>query len=210
MRRLTESQGSILIWTLLLGISLATVFFFFSQRLNANVASQRETIQYQNARLYFESYIAYIQSLNSAQLTAMRIVDDGNISFGGDISGTLTNEVESISGLLDAGASVTYKANPGTGNVRVEWDACPSDATEIIEINDVPTTPTADLCGTTYDKAITTTDESIKLKALAGPTSYELTQTGDAVLYDKKWQLDLELGINFRKKLTTSLIFIPN
>lgn len=210
MRRLTKSRGSILIWTLLLGISLATVFFFFSMRLNFIVASQRETIRYQNARLYFESYIAYIQSLDVADLVSLR----GNIDFDG-ITVTLTNETDEIVGILDAGQSTTFEiAGDDTKKVKIEWDHCDDeDEVEIVEI-----TPSVAFFETNcpgypfdYDDVAESTAPSFTLKATSAPVKYRVMTMNEAtVLYDNKWHLDLELAINFRKKLTTSIAFIPS
>ncbi len=206
MRRLTESRGSILIWTLLLGISLATVFFFFSMRLNANIYSQRETIKYQNARLYFESYIAYIQSQGVAELNGIR----GNIDFDG-ITGTLTNEVEEIVGRLDMAADVTYEVEEIDGfKAKIEWNKCGEKG--VMEITPAPATPLITTnCGSgSYDGLSESNGSPFTLKNLSEPFTYMITPQGKAIIYDREWHLDLELVINFRKKLTTSLTFIPN
>ncbi|MBN2306839.1 hypothetical protein JXD20_02540 [Candidatus Peregrinibacteria bacterium] len=209
MRKITESRGSILIWTLLLGISLATVFFFFAQRLNSNVAAQRETIQYQNARLLFESYITYVQSLDSATLAGMR----GDINFEGMITGTLTNEAKMITGVLDAGAEAIFTANfpnPAADKIKIEWDLCPPDDIEVLELDG--SSPGIGSGGCTvfnYERSGETMAASFTLSAPAGPTHYRLTAINDATLYDSKWQLDIEYPIGFRKKLTTSINFVP-
>ncbi|MBU0705632.1 hypothetical protein KJ657_04050 [Patescibacteria group bacterium] len=214
MKKSVSARGSILIWTLLLGLSLATVFFFFSQRLNAGAASQRETIEYQNARLFLESYVAYLQSLGTADLITLRDADGGEIDFEG-ITGTLTNEAEKITGVVDAGGNVSFSAqipNPDNDNIKVEWDLCPQDATELLSINPVPAALiVSGGCGelAPYENASQTTHTSFSLTATAGPTNYRLTAIEGAILYDNKWQLDLELSLGFRKKLTTSLTFSP-
>lgn len=202
----SKSRGSILIWTLLLGISLATVFFFFSQRLNSNVAAQRETIQYQNARLYFESYIAYIQSLDAVTLATLPDAD-GNIDFDG-ISGTLTNKTDEIVGLLDAGDDISYTADLGAGTLQVEWGHNPAEDTDLLEIDGLLAVSVPTPCGD-YCFAVGIGSGSFTLSAPAGPIPYRLSATGDAVLYDTEWQLDLEYSVSFRKKLTTSLTFTP-
>ena len=197
-----------MIWTLLLGISLATVFFFFSQRLSSNVEAQRETIEYQNARLFFESYVAYVQSLGSGTLAGMR----GPIDFQG-ITGTLTNEQEIITGILDADTEITYTAdipNPATDNIKIEWDICPPDDIEALEIDGAPPIPGVNGCsGLFYEKAVGQTSSPFTLSAPAGPTYYSLTAINDAILYDNKWQLNLEYPVGFRKKLITSISFTP-
>lgn len=206
----SKSRGSILIWTLLLGISLATVFFFFSQRLNASSASQRETIQYQNARLYFESYIAYIQSLSDAELSDLRDADDGSISFYG-ITGTLTNETDEIVGVLDMDAEVTYKVDEINGTkAKIEWNLCGEKG--IMEITPSPIAALINnncSSGGTYDGLSESNGSPFTLKNLSAPLTYRILPQGEAIIYDNEWQLDLELPLGFRKKLTTSVTFTP-
>ena len=200
MRKMTESRGSIMIWTLLLGISLATVFFFFSQRLNSNVEAQRETIQYQNARLFFESYVAYIESLDTTTLISLR----GDLSFDG-ITGTLTNEADEIVGRLDMGAEATYEVTDG--NARIDWNLCP-DEEGIMEITPV-VSAYDNTCTNGYKTYTQTSDASFTLRALGEPFTYKVSPVPDAKIYGPKWQLDLEYNAGFRKKLTTSVSFTP-
>lgn len=208
MRKVNASRGSILIWTLLMGIALATVFFFFAQRLGANVSSQRETMEYQNAKLFLESYVAYLQGLDEVELESLR----GEVDFMG-ISGTLTNVTEEITGVLDSGKSIEYSADipsPPTDYVKVEWDSCPADVTEVLEIDGSDPGATPGGCaGLDYDKAVSQTTSPFVLSAIAAPTSYRLTPIEAAILYDKRWKLDLSYSLGFRKRLTSSITFIP-
>ena len=213
MSKLTSARGSILIWTLLMGISLATVFFYFSQRLNSNMAAQRETIEYQNARLYFESYVAYILSLDHATLETMR----GDIDFdNGEITGTLTNAAETLTGVLDSGDSVQFSAAfGGLGDrVKVQWDACPGiDLVELITIDgSEPVFVTGGCDALGYENTADTTLTSFTLSAPGAPTSYQLTAITypSAVLYGPEWTLQLEQSIGFRRKLVTNISFTPD
>ena len=205
---MTETRGSIMIWTLLLGVSLATVFFFFSQRLNSNAEAQRETIQYQNARLFFESYVAYVQSLDETDLASLR----GPIDFQG-ITGTLTNEAEEVTGLLDAGQSVTYElSGDATMQAKIEWDACDDeDDVEILEVTPYDGSAETNCApGFDYDNyALSQTGaSSFELTATGAPVGYRIIPMNPATtLYDKEWKLDLSYTVGFRKKLTKSVIF---
>jgi len=202
MIKFDKSRGSILIWTLLLGISLAVIFFFFSQRLGSNLASQRETIEYQNARLYFESYTTYLQGLGTADLKLLR----GGLEFDG-ISGNLTNETDSIVGMLDMGAEVTYEVEGG--DARIEWNLCTKDEEGIMEIS--PVTEFFDNgCINNYKTYTLNSGPSFTLKSQGEPFTYRISQQVDeAVIYDNEWQLELEYPLGFRKKLKTSIVFTP-
>lgn len=211
MRKMNRSRGSIMIWTLLLGISLATVFFFFAQRLGANVASQRETMEYQSTKIFFESYIAYLEGLGLADLNTIKAAGDINLE---GISGTVTNEVTEITGVLDAGESVTYGiTGDGTEKAKIEWDHC--DDQDDLEILDVDPNigvaetdcPPGDIEYDNYAESIAATFD---LEATAAPVSYRiLPMTEPTVLLDNKWQIDLEMSLGFRKKLTVQRTFIP-
>jgi hypothetical protein len=193
-----------MIWTLLMGITLATVFFFFSQRLNLGVANQRKSMEYLNAELLMESYADYLQSLNELQLEALR----GDLTFEG-MTGTLTNETEEITGMLDADAEVTYTATLKPASyVKVEWGDCPLKDTDLLSINSLIAVPSPGPCST-YGGLTSTTDPSFTLRALSGPINYKLSYVGDAKLYDNEWHLTLESIVSFRKKITLDRTFTP-
>ncbi|MDH5597427.1 MAG: hypothetical protein OEY44_04935 [Candidatus Peregrinibacteria bacterium] len=202
-------RGSILIWTLLLGLSLATVFFFFAQRLNMNSANQRDTIQYQNARALIESYADYLSALDAASLSGL----SSELSLlDGAITGTLSNAVPYIEGVLDAGASVSLDASfptPASDKVKVEWDACPVSATEILEISGSPSLASGNCPSLAYENSAELTDASFTLTAPAGPVSYRVSPIGGAVILDNKWQLHLEMPVNFRRSITIDKVIIP-
>lgn len=210
MSKMIRSRGSIMIWTLLLGISLATVFFFFAQRLGANVASQRKTMEYQNAKVFLESYVAYIEGLDSLSLGAIR--DGDPIDLNG-ITGTVTNEAETITGILDVGDNISYTADvpsSPTDKIQIEWDACPADA-ESLAISSIFAGPASGGClGASYEEGADSDASSFDLTAFGAPTSYKLTAINDAVLYDNKWYLDLEMSLGFRKKFTVHRTFTPS
>ena len=211
MSKMNKSRGSIMIWTLLMGISLATVFFFFAQRLGANVASQRQTMEHESTKMFFDSYIDYVEGLDSSALEDIR---NNVVGMPTGITGTVTNVVDEIMGTLDAGGSISYTAiidNPPTDYIKIEWDICDPDTTEILEINGLPASPIppGGCPGMDYENVLAQTTSPFTLSAPAGPTYYQLTAIESAVLYDNKWQLNLEINLGFRKKLTTNLTFIP-
>jgi hypothetical protein len=212
MTKFRFPRGSIMIWTLLMGISLAVVFFFFSVRLNASVASQRETMVYLNARLLMDSYADYVETLSLGDLEDMKAA--GSIDFNG-FTGTLTNDAEEITGTVDAFAdSPVYKF---TDNISIEWNLCSNNfKADLVLVNgtetlsphvDNPCTPDG------YDDLITAdvaeaTPFSFKSNGI--PFEYRIkSTTPDQSVPGNEWQLNLEMPLGFRKKITVSRTFTP-
>ncbi len=211
MMKSLKNKGSIMIWTLLLGISLTTVFFFFSQRLNANVAAQRETIEHVKAEAFINSYADYIEQLDLANTE----LKEGDIGFYG-IEGTLTNDVLSITGSLDAGEeSAEYKFSD---EVTIEWNLCSDNKLTDITVEDGGDTtyehPAGPACASSlpgYDDEVTImVNDPFKIKAQSGPLHYRITSTTpDTNLEDNVWHLNVELPIGFRKKFSITRTFTP-
>jgi hypothetical protein len=94
-----HNKGSILIWTVMLGAILTSVFFFLAMRLRGSLTTQNELIEYQSGKAYLESYADYL---------AANPPIDGPITFdNGAITGTLTSNLTSIEGILDSGETKT-------------------------------------------------------------------------------------------------------
>ena len=212
MMILREKSGSILIWSLLLGLSLASVFFFFSQRLNQNSAAQRETIKYQNAVGLLESYADYLQTLLPSDLVDMRNV--GSIDFEG-ITGFVTNFTMVITGSLDVGDTAHIEASiPGGDKVKIEWNLCDNNEEGIpITITPAPTSPPIEGNCTfpdiDYDAVSDTTDESFSLYAPYAPVSYRVSPYDVEKLYSNKWTMNLSMIIGSRKKVTVTRTWTP-
>lgn len=209
MRSFFRHRGSILIWTLLLGLSLATVFFYFAQRLQQNRAAQRETMEYQNARLLMESYVGYLESLTSAELSAE--YPDGTVSLEG-ITGTVSNEKEEVTGKLDIDEVIEYEV-PNAAIV-IKWNSCTGSEQGLLDVNTSPANQDTGQCGLgdVYDDFILTSPvTSVELTASGQPVSYQITNaTPDETVLDNKWQLDLEFPLTVRKKISITESFIPN
>lgn len=204
MKKISKNpRGSILIWTVLLGISLTTVFFFFSQRLNLNAAVQRKSLEQQNAQVFLESYADYLASLTFENLKASA----GEIDYNG-IKGSLTNAATQVKGALDANQTLTHQI--GGGPVRVEWGLCiNNEAGRVLEVEPIEESLPAN-CAGGYDQwAETKPSNSVTLTAGAAPVSYKITPIGTAVLYKKEWVMDLEMVINPKKTLSVERIFVP-
>lgn len=183
MNKRSTPKGSILIWTVLLSISLTTVFFFFSQRLNMSAMVQRRTIEEQNAKVFLQSYADYVQSLTFNQLVEMA----GPIEQD-DLTGVLSNAVGQIKGGVDAGQSLTYFV--AQGKAKVEWGFCAGDeAGRPFEV-----TPSdnqkSENCSGGYDQSAEV-QNSFTLTAAQVPVSYRIIPLEGAVLYGQTWQLEL-------------------
>jgi len=211
MMRQWENRGSILIWTLLLGISLATVFFFFAQRLNANSAAQRETIKYQNANTLLESYADYLESLSLVDLEAIRDLDGpyaGTVSFEG-ITGTVTNVTAQVTGELDEGDVVSFGVIPNGGSVTLDWNLCPEEEGRILKV-DGNEAANSGSCAGDYENSVSDlTIDPLPLEAPYAPVSYRITVVDDAVLLDEAWLIDLEMIIGARKKISINRTVTP-
>ena len=120
---LHNRNGSILIWTVLLGFLLTSVFFFFSMRQRANITVQRDTAEILNTKAYLESYADYLESLSSAKLEDIR--DKAGDATFDNITGTATNEVDEIVDIADFGSLKSYTFD---GDIYVEWNKCSGDS----------------------------------------------------------------------------------
>jgi hypothetical protein len=210
-------KGSIMIWTLLMGISLAVVFFFFSQRLGAGLASQRATMEYQNARLLMESYADYLEHLPLATLETIKTTPTTSINFNG-ITGTLTNDVSEITGVVDAGATSPLYHFADT--VAIQWNFCSQNfKTDMILVNGGVETPqlhhappSCPPSSANYDDIVASVavSDPFSLKSSGAPFYYRITSTtSDKLVTGDKWQLDLEMPLGFRKKVSVSRTFTP-
>lgn len=190
-----------MIWTVLLGLSLATVFFFFSQRLSMNALVQRDTIRIQNANALLESYAGYLEGLDTATLESLR---DSGIDYAG-ITGTVTNVKDEIMGTLDAGESKSYSVSDA--DAGIDFILCPDELGRPFEVDGTPT-PSGGTCVTPYD-GITAGSGTFSISAPSAPVSYKIKPQAGGTLYDNEWQADLQVTITSRKTITISRTFVP-
>lgn len=208
-----SKSGSILIWSVMLGFILTSVFFFFSMRQRATIAIQQDTADILNKRQYLESYADYIQSLLLAELDKLKL---SGIDYDG-ISGTVTNEVNEITGVAD----VDYQTKPISieynfgGNIFIEWNKCTGNLKGGLYVNEVlyehdkvsecsppPVSGYDDLIG-----PITVTSP-FKIKTLNAPFAYHITpKDASTHLIDNKWQLDIKSELDYGKKVEVKRYF---
>ncbi len=200
-------RGSILIWSVLLGFLLTSVFFFFSMRQRATITVQRDTVAILNARAYLESYADYIELLDEAELNSL--ISSG-ADFDDDIIGTVTNVVDKIDGIADTGVPVQYTFT--NKEIYIEWNKCSENIEGDLRVNNAIYRHDADsVCGIAdegYDDVIgpiTVTNPTIE--TLNAPFYYRITGTD---LTDSKWHLELSTELHFGKKITVKRTFQPN
>lgn len=216
MKTFRFPRGSIMIWTLLMGISLAVVFFFFSMRLNAGVASQRETMEYLNARLLAESYADYLENLNLTDLIVLRDdADDTSLSFG-EITGTLTNDTSEITGMVEA-----KKESPQfdiDDTIDIQWNLCSqnfkaemlfvSGGTEELKLSPDPQCNSE--LTTEYDDFFTMMpSDPFTLKSNGAPFYYRISNPSGKSIPGNEWQLNLQIPLSARKKVSVNRTFTP-
>jgi len=187
---------------------MTSVFFFLAIRLGGLGGIQRESMEYQNQKAYLESYVEYLMSLAPAELELIK----GDITFDG-ITGTITNEVDEIVGVLDAGEIKSYDFDD---TIKIEWNLC--DSNTIIENGELEIDKTIGASGNTcvsantdYDGWLTATaDPSISLESLGEPFHYRITSTTPSQkITDNFWHLSAEIDLGYGKKIKVEEVFIP-
>lgn len=197
-RRLFQ-KGSILIWSVMLGFVLTSVFFFFGMRQRANVAVQRDTVEILNTRSYLKSYADYLQK-NAETIGELDSEFDG-------IQALLTKQVDEIEGIADAGVLINYSFND---TISIEWNKC-SDGFKgdlLVGENIYPHDNSKE-CGNAdggFDDTISSIPVSglFSISTANAPFHYRITGTG---LLDNKWHLELSTTLDYGKKIRTKRLF---
>jgi hypothetical protein len=191
-------DGTILIWTVLLGVMLTSVFFFMATRLSGMGAEQRQTIQYQNQKAYLDSYVAYLMAHPSEI--------DGKVD---GINIKLTQNVTEITGILDSGK--TSDPYPFAGTITVDWNLCGEDYDADITINGITYPGTVGSCGDgeEYDDSQTgiNVPPDFTITAPNAPFYYRITSSNP--MKDNKWHLTAGIDLGYGKKIEVEKVFNP-
>lgn len=199
-RTFSHPRGSILIWTVLLGISLMTIFFYFSQRLNLNAAFQKRSLEYQNTQAFLTSYADYLEALPANQIQSEHVDYQG-------ITGFITNVSTDVVSELDDHQFMDYEIK--YGKVKVEWGRCAyQEVGRELEITPNDGMATGNCGVLEYDGVSEVSDSIFKLKAGEAPVGYRLTPIGTAILHQSEWTLDLQLDTPSGRTLTLHRNFI--
>jgi hypothetical protein len=191
MKIQNDIRGTILIWTVLLGVAMTSAFFFLATRMGSMGWITRDSMEYANQKAYLESYADY--------LTTNPSVMDG-VEFDG-ITVDLTNEVDEITGVLDAGGTKTYSIDSDA--IVIKWNKC--GETGGLEIDQTIATQGAAQCGIgdIYDNFFTTnTITSIILTSLSSPLHYSIkSTTSDKKITSDTWHLNASIDLGYGKKI---------
>lgn len=204
-----KPKGSILIWTVLLGVSLSAVFFFFAQRLNFNAAVQRKSIAHQNTMQFIESYADYLASLSQAELqtlvTEPNFQDQLNIINqnlnGASIVGNLNIVTNEINGKIPPNDSVVHEIHGG--DALIEWNLCNLEDGRPLLVTPNIDSEEFDLCGSEiYENRGVLSDVFIEIYTEEAPVSYRITPLEETtMIIDDQWTLDLQIEFSPKKRV---------
>jgi len=198
--------GSILIWTVLFGFVLTSVFFFYIMRQRATIAAQQDTSKALNAKMYLESYADYLEKLDATRLNSLK---SSGIDFDG-IKGTVTDELSEINGVADAGATVSYSFN---GEIFIAWNKCQDSMKGDMLLNDIlyPHDTVVECpAGQQYDDVIgpIAVSDPFTIQTLNAPFYYNITPKDSSTkLVDNKWHMNLKINLDYGKKVTIERTF---
>jgi hypothetical protein len=214
-----KPAGSILIWTVMLGVMLTSVFFFFFTQLQAGSAIQRKTIDYQNKKGYLESYVNYIQNLSEANLSGITDINlkevvetsEGITEEITTVRGSLAKKVIALEGFLDHEESKTHIGLPNE-IFELNWNACENEYRGVLLINNDQLEKPAGICaGQSYadQLQLTLADNSLTLKAVTAPLRYQIKAISGENLPDDKWHLKLSIPLNTKETIDREKTFMP-
>lgn len=192
-----------MIWSLMLGIMLTSVFFFFGTRLRESSLAQQSLIAYQTQRMYVESYADFLRLLPPADLALLTRADLPDA----DITGTLSQSAAALEGFLDTGeTSPVYLLPDGIGDISIEWNRCDYGQTGdlLIAGSTTPKFHGAAGCAAGFDEITTITPTptgaTLSFSALSAPFHYRISAMNNLPLGDSEWHLSLSAPLPFGKR----------
>ncbi|MBN2086946.1 hypothetical protein JW758_01230 [Candidatus Peregrinibacteria bacterium] len=198
-------KGSILIWTVMLGVLMTTVFFYAAIRFSKLQEQQQETIEYKNTKAFFDSFMDYLKE-NPSEMVVNKTSDNYE---GIDI--TLTQNVSTITGALDSLASATYEdIISAPADLKIEYNLCENGLqTEHANIKSIPdytigpaTQPCASFDYANY--VMIPVIDDLELSSLDAPFHYKIS---GADMKDSKWHLSADMKFGFGKRLRENIEF---
>lgn len=203
-------KGSILIWTVLLGMVLTTVFFYFSTRLQGTSSVSRNAMEYQAGEAYLDSYLNYLQTLDFAELTTISspiIFDNMTI--------TLDNEVAEITGVIDFEEIREFELDESHA-IEIEWNICPLD-TENGFITTSPTpisTPIIDCSTSDYNNkhVIAPLIGPLTVTNKNSPTSFRIRSQNHASgekIDSNTWSITGKMNLGYGRKIQKNITYTP-
>ena len=202
-------KGSILIWTVLLGMVLTTVFFYFSTRLQGTSSVSRNAMEYQAGEAYLDSYLNYLQTLDFAELTTISspiIFDNMTI--------TLDNEVAEITGVIDFEETKTFEGTTGL-NLLVEWNMCGESENGFITTSPTPiSTPIIDCSTSDYNNkhVIAPLIGPLTVTNKNSPTSFRIRSQNHASgekIDSNTWSITGKMNLGYGRKIQKNITYTP-
>ncbi|MBI5411897.1 hypothetical protein HZA43_01835 [Candidatus Peregrinibacteria bacterium] len=197
-------RGSILIWTVTIGLALTTAFFFLAVRLGVMRDAQRDTIAYHSQKAYLESYVAYLKAHPPGPVPSL--------DFDG-IKASMTRQ-PTIDGVLDSGAGTTLdlSGSGDLGTITVHWNLCGEEAGDLMIVTDPPKPHGGASCpsGEYADsfQLLSSPPPSFLLRSMNAPLHYRITHSGTGAFNKAKWALHAEIPVgNFGKKIEMDEVF---
>ena len=155
---------------------------------------------------FMESYADYVENLTSADWQTMK----GELAFD-DLTGTLTNDTEIITGSLDSGQEQTYDFGSAPIDLQVEWNLCSDNfasdltiATGLIATHLHDTSSPSCLTGSEgYDDFFSfTASGPFTVQSLSAPFFYSIaTDPPGQLLFSDRWTLELSSTLPSGKKV---------
>ncbi|QQR83779.1 hypothetical protein IPJ72_01040 [Candidatus Peregrinibacteria bacterium] len=201
-----ETKGSLLIWSVVLGFTLSSLFLVVAIRQRTTVSLQRGTIVEMNVEDYMDSYLNYLASkYKSGELSGgMQIKFDR-------FTGTVDNKVSPVEEVIDFGESATY---PFSGTLSIQWNQCNEPLRGHLLIRDADGDSTLKhdsgldkLClpNDIYDDRAggILVNGPVEIQTINNPFAFQLN--GPDII-DNKWHVNLFAQVSNQKKLEKSQI----
>lgn len=194
---IASKKGSIMIWTILLGFTLTTVFFFFAVRQRLNVEIQRETAHIQATRTFVNDLMDYLRD-QAEKKEEVSLAGEG----WPELKASVSQNSLAIYGFADYKKSETFAFSD---EIFIEWNHCddkglidPGDL--FIAQNTYPNIGSNGKCaqGGEFDNRAGPflVPNNFELKTLNYPFRYRITSKDNSGLKDKRWYISVEQGLD--------------
>jgi hypothetical protein len=213
-KALHQKGGSIMIWTVMLGLLLTSVFFFFSMRQRMMVAVQRDTAAQQSAKMLIDSYADYLQHYP----TEIKVFAGGKY-YGrttiDDIYTKLTKIVDSVENSVDGNQTQAYNF-PDPGSIYVEWNKCAKigvqDFSGDLLVNGaLYPHQTAAGCAANdeYDDVVgpLSVSDDFTIETLNAPFFFRIKGAAGTTVYDNQWHMEIAKDLGYGKVITVRRTF---
>jgi hypothetical protein len=197
-----------MIWTVMLGLLLTSVFFFFSMRQRTMIAVQRDTAAQQSAKMLLDSYADYLQ-MHPVEIGTNREKFYGVSTFD-DILTRLTQRVDSIENLVDSGLGQEQTYNlPSPGSIYVEWNRCSDGLKGDLRINGILYKHTAPATCKEYDDVVGPLSVSgdFTIETLNAPFFFRIKGAAGTTAYDNQWHMELIKDLGYGKEISIRRTF---